>query len=463
MNWPDKLQINAWAGPDDSNESAVNPGLVTRFLGLPNPEYTQLLAPDIANPAHWWDARIGWGVVLPDYPELEDIEKARLTDKDPEPLHRLLAHRKNAPILRYAKDQPFGTLRRYYKDAAPQDIAFAAPVFGVGHGEMPQYLMLCGAPSDLPWSLQFDLQLSCHVGRVDLPSDALDTYIGALCNDWGDSAVDSNAMTIWSVAHNATDITELMLDTVAAPLNDAFTKDTQYTPTFLKRDEATLDALYHTLQSTRPGLVVTTSHGKTGPLHDVPKMRGQLGMIVDQARAALAPQDLLGKWQPNGAIWYAHACCAAGTSSQSNFTPYVDQNGDVYRILKGLERCGSMTAPLPQTLLGAEHPLRAFIGHVEPTFNWTLMDTTTHQYLTRPIIETLYAGLFSGMPVGLALDSCRRTTAALTSAFLNNKNDYDDGVDNAGTLLRLQLAAQDWRTLVIHGDPAVTLSGIGGP
>jgi hypothetical protein len=35
---------------------------------------------------------------------------------------------------------------------------------------------------------------------------------------------------------------------------------------------------------------------------------------------------------------------------------------------------GARISPLPRALLGAEKPLRAFVGHVEPTFDWTLRD-----------------------------------------------------------------------------------------
>jgi hypothetical protein len=47
-------------------------------------------------------------------------------------------------------------------------------------------------------------------------------------------------------------------------------------------------------------------------------------------------------------------------------------------------------------LLGAERPLRAFVGHVEPTFDWTLRDPTNKQVLTHVMCAALYDKLYEG-------------------------------------------------------------------
>ena len=46
---------------------------------------------------------------------------------------------------------------------------------------------------------------------------------------------------------------------------------------------------------------------------------------------------------------------------------------------------GAFTTPLPRALLGATRPLRAFVGHVEPTFDWTLRQRQTGEHLTFPL------------------------------------------------------------------------------
>src|SRR5207302_1988162 len=126
-------------------------------------------------------------------------------------------------------------------------------------------------------------------------------------------------------------------------------------------------------------LIVTTSHGQTGPLADAVAMKSKLGLPVDQDFQPLDPDQLLATWEPDGAIWYAHACCSAGSNAISlygcqdtgiNNIPIclVEAGSPVDRVLKGVAGLGSLVAPLPRALLGAKKPLRAFIGHVEPTF-----------------------------------------------------------------------------------------------
>lgn len=47
---------------------------------------------------------------------------------------------------------------------------------------------------------------------------------------------------------------------------------------------ASAETLIQNLAALRPTLVVTTSYGMTGPLHDVDQMRSQLGLLVDGDR-----------------------------------------------------------------------------------------------------------------------------------------------------------------------------------
>lgn len=461
MTWPQSLQINAFSGSDVGNQSDVAPDLRSRFLRLTSPERTLDHAPTKPELTQWWDDRVGWGLVLPDDPAKPPELKAGLQLTDPPALHRLLAYRRNAPVYRYASNQERLTLTRYFLDGSGQKISVQANKFGTGRGDLPRYLLIHGSPTEIPWSVQYDLQATRFVGRLDLTDTALENYVTAVCNDWSDSALDNTAMTLWSVAHDPDDITELMLNAVGKRLNKVFADDGDYAPSFLSRDEATHNALRETLGATRPALVATTSHGMTGPLHDFAKMTAQLGLLVDQKHGMLDPDTLLTHWQPDGAIWYAHACCSAGSNGTSEFLAYVAPGSDVAQILQGVASCGSMIAPLPQVLLGAEKPLRAFIGNVEPTFNWTLMHPSTRQYLTQPILDLLYTELYSGTPVGMAFETCRLTMASLATAFFGATDSFANGADNAGELLRLQLTARDWRSLVLLGDPAVTLQGLG--
>jgi hypothetical protein len=114
-------------------------------------------------------------------------------------------------------------------------------------------------------------------------------------------------------------------------------------------------------------------------------------------------------------------------------------------------------APLPTALLGAKEPLRAFIGHVEPTFDWTLTQPSTNQFLTDPICKALYDGLYNRMPVGHAFrpwfERIGTSFAEHDAAFLK----YKEGQDTEDKLLYYLLSARDVSSTVILGDPTAVL------
>ena len=113
---------------------------------------------------------------------------------------------------------------------------------------------------------------------------------------------------------------------------------------------------------------------------------------------------MLAGWQPDGAIWFAQACCSAGTEDPSVYTGLFEAGGLVAGVLDGVAALGAATAPLPRALLGAAKPLRAFIGHVEPTFDWTMRFPPNRQRITSSLQVALYDRRAEpGLPVGLAL------------------------------------------------------------
>ena len=66
---------------------------------------------------------------------------------------------------------------------------------------------------------------------------------------------------------------------------------------------------------------------------------------------------------------------------------------------------GPVVAPLPQALLGAPRPLRAFIGHVEPTFDRTWYDENNGQRLAEALVQAFYQHLYQPQsePIGWGL------------------------------------------------------------
>ena len=87
-------------------------------------------------------------------------------------------------------------------------------------------------------------------------------------------------------------------------------------------------------------------------------------------------------------------------------------------------RCAGSVArlgALPQRLLGAKGPLRAFVAHVEPPFDWTLSAPTTGQHLTGPLVEAVNPNLFSRQPLGMALEDYHAAWAFSTACSQRNR------------------------------------------
>jgi hypothetical protein len=461
MVWPQHLQINAWAGDGVDNRSLTETSFGDKILSRA-PRRDQPLWPESLNSANWRDPRVGWGLVLPENEALSEQDRALALDA-PAPLRKLLAARVGSPVLRYRPNASAGLIRRYYADgSSAQDLHIGAS-FGVERAFIPRYLLIYAAPSDIPWFFQYALQMSHYVGRLDLQGPALENYVEALIAGWPQGADVTRALA-WAADDKigAADITRKMRTMVAKPLFDAWRSDADLASGAKFLDgattgDATTANLVTELQSHRPLMIVTTSHGMTGPLGDVAKMQADLGLLVDKDRTMLNPSTLLTAWQPSGAIWYSRACCSAGSDSETAFNGLVRDGSPVDLILKGIAQCGAMISPLPRALLGAATPLRAFIGHVEPTFDWSIAHRETGQLMTKCLVEALYRDLYLGKPVGMALDTCRRFAAQLLATWDGYRRVFIAGDENRSDLLAVKLMHNDWRAFVLIGDPTVSL------
>jgi hypothetical protein len=407
----------------------------------------------------WADPEVGWGLILPDNPALTVPQRAAADDA-PEPIRRLLAYRKGV-VLRWSSDLPVRKVRRYYANGTVNDPDIALAPRGTGPGKIPRYLLICAPPSVIPWRAQYRWNAVAFTGRLDLDGAALKNYVDAVVSDWnGLGGVAQNSVT-WAVDHGGADITHLMRTVVAKKLVTSLQANPNIgaNAVFLDGETAPVTGadLIAALVQHRPSLVVTSSHGMTGPLTDVPLMRAQLGVPVDANQKLLDSAALLAQWSPDGAVWYSHACCSAGSDTETSFDGLVATGSFAEQVVKGVAACGALTAPLSKALLGVPRPLRAFIGHVEPTFDWTLRDPTTGQVLTSPLIEALHNRLYSLMPVGYAFQDLYGKAAQLELIHQQAKNKFNGGADTLAEALATRLIAQDIENLVILGDPAAVL------
>jgi hypothetical protein len=221
---------------------------------------------------------------------------------------------------------------------------------------------------------------------------------------------------------------------------------------------ATSASLLRALAGMAPGLIVTTSHGVTYPADDRGQLAANLGLLVGEDLRYAAPAEILGSWEPDGAIWYSHACCSAGSSAETIYARISALGSDITEVLTSVAAIGSRTAPLPRALLGARRPARAFIGHVEPTFDYTIRQPETRQALTGGLTAALHGSLYQEDKPGRVGDAFRayfKPIGTAASQQIMLQRDYDGGASVERQLLASQLTARDRMSTVILGDPTV--------
>jgi hypothetical protein len=468
--WPVELRINAWAGAQAAASPVDEDQAGTWALG----EHAtvldhKLFADEPPDPRNWEDPRVGWGLVLADSHQ-DDAVKIACGDA-PEPIQELRRQRSNAPIFRYDTELGDAYLRVYEQGMEPYCVGTAGSNIGTESGELPQYLLIVGSPDQIPWSLQYALNTSRFVGRIDLDELGLERYVGALLSNWAKTTIRSEHPLLWSDDLGTDDITWLMRYTIAESIREALEEDsTVHSPVLnLAKEQATRSGLREALQASQPALIVTTSHGWT-PHSQKTVVDGderRLGAPVDHA-SKLATADYLmeGGWQPNGAIWYSHACCSAGTDKTTDYAGVVKPGSTIDETLQAAASLGAISAELPRRLLSAEKPLAAFIGQVEPTFNWTLQDSVIGQVTTSDTRHALYDSLFrrNPEPIGMAMRSVYKSVGTYWQNWRTAKKRATQKGDSLAraTAAQAQLAAIDRQSTVVLGDPTVTIPAMLG-
>jgi hypothetical protein len=459
MRLPESLQLNAWTG-EVAATGELDPDAAAwgDRPGLPKPQRPLKTFPPPADPKNWRDPNVGYGVLLPDNddPTLSPAAKAIGADA-PEPVRALLAARPETVVLRWRRQLSNRFLRRYFPDGTAQDPTIGLTRFGVGKDELPRYVAIIGGPREIPWSVQYALGTRHAVGRIPLSGDGLGNYIEAMLSGWSDVDIDVQAALMWTVDHGGGDITAEMRAVIAAPLAAKLTPPPLTRLEHLTGDMATSAGLLKALTAGRPGLLVTSSHGRTGPLDDAAAMRGTLGLPVDRNHVTV-PLDDLDAAMPYGSVWFTQACSSAGGDSPSHYAGLLQKGTTAFGVVSAVAALGRSVAPAPLRLLGRERPVRAVYGHVEPTFDWTLRVAETEQGLGHHIADALSSNLYYQQPLGLTFADYRAGVGELHNQWDVLHQDLVNGDTSVReALTRLRLTALDRQSLVLLGDPTVTM------
>jgi hypothetical protein len=403
---------------------------------------------------------VGYGVLLPDTDDKAWAREKVTGEIAPAPVQDILAARPGTQLLYWHSGLAGRYLRRYFDDGTTSDLQVGLSVFGVGKDQLPRYILIAATPDRIPWSVQYSLSIRHAVGRLPFDGDDLGPYVAAMLdgeNGWGGNETDINSPVIWTVDHGSRDITRLMRSALTAPLTKAF-RGTLAGLKVVNDEQATAAELVSALGA-NPTVVVTSSHGAT-PLEES-ALRETLGLPVDTDHTTVPLDDLVTA-MPAGCVWFAQACCSAGSSGLSSYSGLLEPDTTAYAAVTAVESLGSTVAPAPLALLKRAHPVRAVFGHVEPTFDWTLKDEETGQKLGGHLIEGLSSNLHHGQPLGLAFADYRAGVGVLTTRWgeLAGRLNRDHDTSVLPDMTRLRLTAWDRQSLVLLGDPTVRIPAL---
>jgi hypothetical protein len=418
-------------------------------------------------------AQTGWGVIFP--AAKPDTDQARRQDAIAEALMPLLELRRTQAT---ARDERLFKIYRGLEGYMPGESKqrYLARL-GAGPGpadpiKVPYYLLIVAGPDEIPYSIQFQIDVQYAVGRIHF--DAIEDYANyarsVVAAETGGLQV-ARELAMFAVANADDPATQLSAQNLVTPLSDILTPLLpDWTIRSYTGEQATKATLGRLLGGdATPAVVFTASHGAGFNRAD-PRQRPHQGALLCQDwpgpvawREPIKPEfyfagdDVRGDARPHGLIMFNFACYGAGTPM---FNDYGQRSG-----AKTREQIadGPFLAALPQRLLA--HPgggALATIGHVERawgcSFVWRGTGKKTGSTAQLAVFESAMRELLGGMPVGAALEVFNERYAELASDLSTELEEISFGRNYAAIeLADMWTANNDARGYTIIGDPAVRL------
>lgn len=335
--------------------------------------------------------------------------------------------------------------------------------------KVPHYVMLVGDPARLPFGFQALLDTVASVGRLDLDAPAdIAAYVQKIVRleRATDPVVDREAL-FFATDAGPNDATSYSRKYMADPLS-AHVKEKHGLEVFsLAGSEATKANLVAALQTRRPALVYTASHGLGligRPIADQKRLNGA---ICCQARGEFTRADLFsGDDVPTdrpfleGAIFFQFACFGAGTPSRSDYTHWLERVPEQYAD-------EDFVAALPKKLLAHPRGPVAFVGHLDTAWLHGFADPNARDIVERwhtriaPFV-TAVDELLRDEPAALAMQTMNERYAALNGVLTNTYDREKRGAlqwtsELARRFVDTWILRSDAQNYMVLGDPAAAL------
>ena len=432
-------------------------------------ELVELLDPGTAEPVAPGEKKVIFGI---DPRKLEESGWGVVFARDADPavrqaLEPLLAHRR-AQAGRCSPQR----FREYSGGEGYRHGESASSLLrrlGVGPGPIdsdkaPYYLLLVGGPCEIPYHVQYELDLAFAIGRLSFETAEeyaryAETVVAA------ETGRIRRPRRVGLLASSHDPATEMSCRGLVAPLAEYLDR------TFAGRgwqvdahlaEAASKDRFGRVLGGDEtPALAVTASHGVRFPSGH-PRQRAEQGAFLCQEWGGadgrevgemrlFGGRDVADDARPEGLVSFHFACYGAGCPARDDF---AHKRPDEPPQPVAPE---PLVAALPRRLLG--HPnggALAVIGHVDRAWGWSYVFGQAYQ---REVFESTLAELLCGYPVGAAMERFGerhgQLAGMLAAAGQRQKHgETGDPKEHADLLT----ATHDARNYVVLGDPAVRLA-----
>jgi hypothetical protein len=337
--------------------------------------------------------------------------------------------------------------------------------------KFPYYVLLVASPEEIPYRVQYQLDVQYAVGRIHF--DTLDEYARYAANVIEAETRPrplARTLAMWGVENAGDRATHASARYLAAPLADYLERDQadRWKVTRFIGEHATKARLASLLGADAPSLLVTASHGLGFPTGD-PRQRSDQGALVCQDwggphAGSLTPDhyfagdDIAAGADLRGLIGFHFACFGAGTPKYDDFSRKSDGPALVDIAPH------AFVARLPQRMLGRANGALACIGHVDRAWASSFLQADPRQSgavtAQRVVFESALKRLMEGRRVGHAMDYFDLRYAELASDLATRIEDatkYDVAVDDR-ELAQLWVYTNDARDYAVIGDPAVRIA-----
>jgi hypothetical protein len=339
------------------------------------------------------------------------------------------------------------------------------PRHNVGPGpvdpnKVPYYLLLVGGPQDIPFELQYELDVQYAVGRLafDSAREYADYATGVVDHERAGGRCSRRAL-LFGVENDGDAATRISVENLVEPLAAKLSGDGWQIDTVLRGD-ATRDRLGKLLcSSERPSLLFTAGHAVLFAAGHA-RQRDEQGALVcadwpgPSWRGPIPPghlfaaADVTDEADVRGLVSFHFACFSAGTPSRDGF----DLGAPAERSEVAPD---PFVARLPQRLLA--HPRGgslAVVGHVDRAWEHSfLWDAAGSQV---GVFASTLKKIMDGAPIGFAMEDFGVRYAELAAELLELQWEDAAAPDDAA-FVHAWTAFRDARTYAILGDPAVRL------